>query len=91
MLLLAGVGSALAQSEPEALARAEKFADQVVRVIPLHTNGEPAETGFGLVVGEQLGKVYIATPYHVAFGKERLSSFGATPGVVFRGERYTTI
>jgi hypothetical protein len=92
-LLLAGAGTILAQqmSEPEALAHAEKFKDQVVRVVPLYTNGEPAQTGFGLVVGERLGKVYIATPYHVAFGNERPSSFGATPGVVFRGDRYTTI
>jgi hypothetical protein len=93
VLLLAGVGSAVGQtlSEPEALARAEKFADQVVRVIPLYANGAPAETGFGLVVGERAGTVYIATPYHVAWGLERPSSLGATPGVVFRGDRYNTI
>jgi hypothetical protein len=51
-------------SEPEALARAKKFADQVVRVIPRHTDGAPAPAGFGLVVGERAGKVYIATPIH---------------------------
>lgn len=75
VLLLAGVGGALAQtmSEPEALARAEKFADQVVRVVPQRTGGMPAETGFGLLVGERAGKVYIATPHHVAFGFERPS------------------
>jgi hypothetical protein len=93
VFLLAGAVSALAQtmSEPEALARAEKFADQVVRVIPQHADGTPAPTGFGLVVGERFGKVYIATPYHVAFGPERPSSLGATPGVIFRGDRYRTI
>jgi hypothetical protein len=93
MLLLAGVGCALAQSEPEALARAEKFADQVVRVIPQRTDGMPnqAETGFGLVVGQSAGKVYVATPYHVAFGKERPSSLSATPTIIFRQQRYTTI
>jgi hypothetical protein len=93
VLLLVGIGSALGQtiSEPEARARAEKFADQVVRVVPLYNNKEPADTGFGLIVGERRGKVYIATPYHVAFGNERPSSLGAAPGVIFRGERYATI
>jgi hypothetical protein len=91
ILLLASTVSTLAQTESEALARASKFADQVVRVIPEYTDGRPAPTGFGLVVGERVGKVYIATPQHVAFGKERASLLGPTPGVVFRGERYTTI
>jgi hypothetical protein len=92
-LLLAGIGSGLAQtlSEPDARARAEKFADQVVRVVPQRADGMPAETGFGLLVGERAGKVYIATPYHVAFGTERPSSLSATPGVLFRGARYTTV
>jgi hypothetical protein len=83
-------GQALAQtmSEPE---RAEKFADQVVRVIPLRTDGTPSETGFGLVVGERAGKAHIATPRHVAFGPERHSSLSATPPVVFRGDRFNTI
>jgi hypothetical protein len=78
-------------SEPEALARAERFADQVVRIIPELSDGTPAPTGFGLVVGERAGKAYIATPYHLAFGLERPSSVGATPGVVFRADRYNTI
>jgi hypothetical protein len=93
VLLTAGLGSALAQatSEPEALARAAKFADQVVRVIPQRTDGASAEVGFGLIVGERAGKVYIATPNHVVFGLERPSVLSAAPGVVFQGDRYNTI
>jgi hypothetical protein len=92
LLPLAGVGSGLAQlSEQDARERAEKFADQVVRVIPRRTDGTPAPAGFGLVVGDRAGKVYIATPYHVAFGPDRPSSVGVTPGIVFRGDRYNTI
>jgi len=95
MWLLASMGCALAQtmSEPEALARAEKFTDQVVRVIPQRTDGmaDQAVAGFGLIVGERTGRAFIATPYHVAFGNERPSSLNATPGIIFRGEQYTTI
>jgi hypothetical protein len=47
--------------------------------------------GFGLIVGERFGRVFVATPYHVAFGNERPSSLSETPGVVFRGDRYTVI
>ncbi len=53
--LLTGMGCALAQtvSEPEALARAEKFAHQVVRVIPQRDGmADQAMAGFGLIVGE---------------------------------------
>jgi formylglycine-generating enzyme required for sulfatase activity len=64
---------------------------KLVRVIPQHTDGTPAPTGFGLVVGERFGTVYVATPYHVVFGPDRPSSLGATPGVVFRGDRFRTI
>jgi TPR repeat protein len=92
VVLLAGVGSALAQmSEQDARQHAEKFSDQVVRVIPKRTDGAPAPAGFGLVVGERAGQVYIATPYHVAFGSDRPSSLGPTPGIVFRSDRYNTI
>jgi hypothetical protein len=93
VLLTAGLGSALAQatSEPEALARAAKFADQVVRVIPQRTDGASPEVGFGLIVGERAGKVYIATPHHVVFGLKRPSVLSAEPGVVFHGDRYNTI
>jgi hypothetical protein len=49
-------------SEQDARQRAEKFTEQVVRVIPQHADGTSAPAGFGLVVGERAGKVYIATP-----------------------------
>jgi peptide/nickel transport system substrate-binding protein len=92
-LLPAGVASVLAQalSEPEALARAGEFADQVVRVIPERADGAPTGAGFGLIVGERGGKVYIATPSHVVFGQDRPSLLNSTPVVVFRGSRYDKI
>jgi hypothetical protein len=92
-VLFAGVASALAQatSEPEALARASKFADQVVRVIPRHTDGGSAEEGFGLIVGQAAGELYIATPRHVAFGRDRVSLLSPTPEVVFHGAPYSPI
>jgi hypothetical protein len=91
--IFAAITGALAQvtSEPEALARASKFADQVVRVIPQRIDGSPAEEGFGVVVGERAGKLYIATPYHVAFGPDHPSSLVNTPGVIFRGSPFDTI
>jgi hypothetical protein len=93
VLLFGGIGSATAEatSEPEAMARAARFADQVVRVIPLFSDGTPAPAGFGLVVGERDRKAYVATPYHVAFGRERPATVAAAPGVVFRVEPYRTI
>jgi hypothetical protein len=93
VLLWAGLDGAPARAltEQEAMAHASKFADQVVRVIPQSIDGQPAPTGFGLIVGERANKIYIATPYHVAFGSDRPSSLGATPGIVFRTERYETV
>jgi hypothetical protein len=77
------------------MASAHQFADQVVRVIRQRSDGTRAPAGFGLVVGERAGTVYITTPslplpccVNVAWGLDRPSSLGATPGVVFWGDRY---
>jgi hypothetical protein len=95
VFLLSMVVSALAQTitEQNALLRAQKFADQVVRVIPKRIDGTTAPAGFGLLVGELDGFVYIATPYHVAFGRDqdRRSSLSATPSVAFHSDRFKMI
>ena len=98
-LLIAGLivsaqlacASAQTTTEPEALARALKFSDQVVRVIPKRLDGGPASEGFGIIIGEDGRKLYIATPRHVAFGEDRISSLSATPSVVFRSAPYSPV
>jgi hypothetical protein len=91
MLFNGPVRAAQAMSEPEAFERAQKFVDQVVRIIPQRADGAVASTGFGLIVGERGGKVYVATPSHVVFGLDRPSSLNSTPAVVFRDDPYNTI
>ena len=98
-LLIAGLiasaqldcASAQANTETEAMARALKFSDQVVRVIPKRLDGGLASEGFGIIIGEEGQKLYIATPRHVAFGEGRLSSLSTTPSVVFRSAPFTPV
>ena len=78
-------------TEQEALARARGFSDQVVRVVPKHLDGGLASAGFGIIVGDDGGKIYIATPRHVVFGDEKVSSLTATPSVVFHWAPYSPI
>jgi hypothetical protein len=88
LLLASTIGARVEETEPVELARAIKFADRVVRVLPQGTD----QTGFGLIVGERAGKIYIATPYHVAFGPPgRPSTLGPSPRIIFRSDRRTDV
>ena len=64
------------------------FQHNVVRIIPKSADGQDAASGFGIVIGERNGRLFIATPDHVARGSEDLT---ATPDVIFfaeQGRRY---
>jgi formylglycine-generating enzyme required for sulfatase activity len=88
MVWVATASIVLAQtlSEPAARAKAEAFREQVVRVQTEASAGGPGEEGFGLIVGSESNpdRVYIATPYHVAFGRNpRDSPLKDTARIVF--------
>ncbi len=84
VLCLIGTVSAQTFGEPQARARAERFREQVVRVLTETMSGVPGEPGFGIIVGEANGRLYIATPHHVAFGRDpRNTKVKDTPSVLF--------
>ena len=95
LILSAQLAGAFSQTitEQEALARARKYSDQVVRVIPKRLDGGPAPDGqgFGIIVGEDRGKIYIATPRHVVFGGDHSPSLSTTPSVVFHSMPYDPV
>lgn len=91
VMLAPGILRAQSSTETAALKKAETFTDQVVRVLPQRTDGSKAMTGFGLLIGEKNGRVFVATPYHVAVGTDRPSSLTDTPRVVFRDDRYNPV
>jgi hypothetical protein len=83
-------GPVLAQSEPQARARAERFLDQVVRVLPRIEGTPAADTGFGILVGERDGRLFVATPHHVAFGQRNAAQIpDDAPRIAFRGDPFT--
>jgi len=64
------------------------FQHNVVRIITKTADGQDGPAGFGIVIGERDGRLYIATPDHVARGSDDLT---ATPDVIFfaeQGRRY---
>ncbi len=64
------------------------FQHNVVRVIPKTADGQDGPAGFGIIIGERDGRLFIATPDHVARGSEDLT---AAPDVIFfaeQGRRY---
>lgn len=91
LVLATGTGAPVsAQQAAPASGRqtALDFQRNVVRVIPKTADGQDGPSGFGIVMGERDGRLYIATPDHVARGSDDLS---ATPDVIFfaeQGRRY---
>jgi hypothetical protein len=83
-------GPVLAQSEPQARARAERFLDQVVRILPRIEGAPATDTGFGILVGERDGRLFVAVPHHVAFGRQNAARTpDDAPRVAFRGDPFT--
>lgn len=63
---------------------AVEFQRNVVRIIPRLPDGQDGPSGFGIVIGERDGRLFIATPDHVVRGTDELT---ATPDVVFHAEQ----
>ena len=64
------------------------FQHNVVRIITKTADGQDGPAGFGIVMGERDGRLFIATPDHVARASDDVS---ATPDVIFfaeQGRRY---
>ena len=89
--VLSEMNFALAQTEPEARKRASQFKPQVVRVITHHIDGTEADVGFGLIVSEEKGRIYIATPRHVALGWGGSPPLSDNLEIVFQSNPYDKI
>jgi hypothetical protein len=69
---------------------AEAIKPNVVQVIPhfTHPNDDPPPVGFGIIIGVQNGRLYIATPGHIAWSKRDPATFDDKPSVIFfEGDR----
>jgi hypothetical protein len=76
---------AFAQTTPAAGRQAAlDFQRNVVRIVPKTPDGQDGPSGFGIVMGERDGKLYIATPDHVVRGSDEL---GPAPDVIFQTEQ----
>ncbi|MBL8701618.1 MAG: bifunctional trypsin-like peptidase domain-containing/SEL1-like repeat protein [Alphaproteobacteria bacterium] len=91
LILVLAIGApprAFAQSSTAAPAAGRQtaldFQRNVVRIIPKTADGQDGPSGFGIVVGERDGRLFIATPDHVVRGTEDLSP---TPDVIFFAEQ----
>ena len=73
LLIFAGPTGALAQgSEAEeraARAQAAQFINHAVRIVELDAGGNEQRQGWGLIVGSESSDLYIATPWHVVWGR----------------------
>lgn len=74
----------MAQAPAAGRQTAVDFQRNVVRIIPKLPDGQDGPSGFGIVIGERDGRLFIATPDHVVRGSDELT---ATPDVVFHAEQ----
>ncbi len=73
--LALGASPAVAQSvaDMQARERASTYQAQVAVIQPQRRDGQAAPSGFGLLVGERDGVLYIAVPRHVVIDPDQLN------------------